>query len=59
MPTSCRQGMVNNMLNALATPRFDENRLISNVEFKFEILDTVVGASEIKQVLKNSLHVCC
>ncbi|XP_047482623.1 uncharacterized protein LOC125034732 isoform X2 [Penaeus chinensis] len=52
MPTSCRQGMDNNMLNTLATPRFDKNSLISNTEFKFQILNIVVGASEMKQVCK-------
>ncbi|XP_063596498.1 uncharacterized protein LOC134773248 [Penaeus indicus] len=53
MPTSCRQGMVNNMLNALATPRFDKNSLICNIEFKFQILNIVIGASEMRQVLKK------
>nr|XP_027225290.1 uncharacterized protein LOC113817423 [Penaeus vannamei]XP_027225291.1 uncharacterized protein LOC113817423 [Penaeus vannamei] len=53
MPISYRQGMVDNMLNTLATPRFDKNTLISNIEFKFEILNAVVGASEMKQVLKK------
>lgn len=56
MPTSYGQGMVNNLMEALATPEFNKNALINNTEFKFRVLNTVVCTADMKEVLKIFLE---
>ncbi|XP_042239339.1 uncharacterized protein LOC121877602 [Homarus americanus] len=52
LPSCYRQQLVDDIFTAMVSPEFDENTLITDIEFKFKSYDVIAGTSHMNQIIK-------